>query len=86
VSTEGQNFSVVRIHDCVRRNNGNLSVPGDYQERLVAYLPFFHLYGLGVILMRSIFHGCKLVTMPKFETQQLATVLKNHRVSFRAGD
>jgi acyl-CoA synthetase (AMP-forming)/AMP-acid ligase II len=46
-------------------------------DRILAVLPFFHIYGMVVIMMLALANGATLVTMPRFEFQEfLATVEK----------
>ena len=43
-------------------------------DRIVAVLPFFHIYGLQVILNLGLWRGATLVTMPRFELEDLSSV------------
>lgn len=43
-------------------------------------LPFFHIYGMCVIMTSGLCRGAKIVTLPKFEPQIYASVLKKHKV------
>lgn len=54
---------------------------GDHQEVLMGLLPFFHIYGMCVIMTSGLTRGAKIVTLPKFEPQMYANVLKKHKVS-----
>src|SRR5947208_2300255 len=36
------------------------------EDRLIACLPFFHIYGQVVIMNNGLRHGATIVTMPKF--------------------
>jgi acyl-CoA synthetase (AMP-forming)/AMP-acid ligase II len=38
-------------------------------------LPFFHIYGMVIIMMRALMHGATVVTMPKFEFEPFLKVL-----------
>lgn len=53
----------------------------DHQEVLAGILPFFHIYGLSVILLRGLSKGCKVVTLPKFETTGFLSILKDKKAS-----
>ncbi|XP_076064232.1 uncharacterized protein LOC143038639 [Oratosquilla oratoria] len=53
---------------------------GTYQEVLVGFLPFSHVYGfLGMTFALS--KGAKIVTMAKFSTDDFMGIIKDHKVS-----
>ena len=39
------------------------------KDTVLGLLPFFHIYGMVVVLKACITHGCKIVTMPKFDPE-----------------
>lgn len=45
------------------------SVIDTHQEVIIAVLPFFHIYGMVVILMGSLYVGAKIVTLPFFSPE-----------------
>ncbi|MBA2449534.1 MAG: 4-coumarate--CoA ligase family protein [Chloroflexi bacterium] len=59
----------------------------DYLERvdegdtLIAILPFFHIYGLVVILNMGLSAGATIVTMPRFELEPFLQLVQDHRVT-----
>jgi acyl-CoA synthetase (AMP-forming)/AMP-acid ligase II len=55
-----------------------LANPG---ERLIAVLPFFHIYGLVVLMASAVWRGSTLVTMPRFELEQFLRLLQEHRIT-----
>lgn len=48
---------------------------------LIGILPFFHLYGLVIVLFASLYTGAKVVTLPKFEPELFLSMIEKHRVS-----
>lgn len=50
-------------------------------ETLVCVLPLFHIYGLSVIMNHGLRCGSTLVTLPRFDFEQLLRVMQEHRVS-----
>ncbi|XP_076061824.1 uncharacterized protein LOC143037462 [Oratosquilla oratoria] len=54
---------------------------GDHQEVLMGLLPFYHIYGMLVIMAAGLRSGAKVVTVPKFEPQLYVKNLKEHRIS-----
>lgn len=53
-----------------------------HQDVLPVVLPFFHCYGLVVLLVSKLALGCKLVTIPKFELNNFVQTVGDHRGSF----
>src|SRR5438093_6835404 len=51
------------------------------QDRIIAVLPFFHIYGLQVILNLGLWRGATLVTMPRFELDAFLGVLQHWRIT-----
>ncbi|XP_039293591.1 4-coumarate--CoA ligase 1 isoform X3 [Nilaparvata lugens] len=50
-----------------------------HQDVLPAILPFFHIYGFVIIMMSSLRHGGKLVTLPRFEPNSFIKVLETQK-------
>jgi acyl-CoA synthetase (AMP-forming)/AMP-acid ligase II len=50
-------------------------------ERLIAVLPFFHIYGLVVLMAAALARGSTLVTMPRFDLEQFLTLLQDQRIT-----
>jgi acyl-CoA synthetase (AMP-forming)/AMP-acid ligase II len=50
-------------------------------DRVIAVLPFFHIYGLVVILNMVLSRGATVVTMPRFELQAFLAALQDHRIT-----
>jgi acyl-CoA synthetase (AMP-forming)/AMP-acid ligase II len=50
------------------------------EDVLIAALPFFHIYGLSVIMSFGLRAGATLVTMPRFELGQFLDLLERYRV------
>lgn len=53
----------------------------NYQDVLPSILPFYHIYGLTMILLRGLSYGCKLVTLPKLESDLFLNILKNYKAT-----
>jgi acyl-CoA synthetase (AMP-forming)/AMP-acid ligase II len=51
------------------------------RDRLIAVLPFFHIYGLIVVLSLGLWRGATLVTMPKFELEPFLKLLQQYRIT-----
>src|SRR5439155_1287953 len=50
-------------------------------ERLIAVLPFFHIYGQVLIMNNGLYRGATVVTMPKFELESFLQLLQDHRIT-----
>jgi acyl-CoA synthetase (AMP-forming)/AMP-acid ligase II len=57
----------------------NLRVGDD--EALVGCLPFFHIYGMTVIMNLGLRYGARIVTMPRFDLEQFLDLVEAHRVT-----
>ncbi|HWF34855.1 MAG TPA: AMP-binding protein [Solirubrobacteraceae bacterium] len=51
------------------------------EDVVIAVLPFFHIYGLSVIMNQGLLSGATLVTMPRFELESFLDLLERHRVT-----
>src|SRR5216117_3226575 len=51
------------------------------QDRIIAVLPFFHIYGMQVVLNLALWRGATLVTMPKFELEPFLSTVQEHRIT-----
>jgi acyl-CoA synthetase (AMP-forming)/AMP-acid ligase II len=50
-------------------------------ERFVAVLPFFHIYGMQVLMNCSLRAGATVVTLPRFELEQFLRVHQDYRIT-----
>jgi acyl-CoA synthetase (AMP-forming)/AMP-acid ligase II len=50
-------------------------------EKLMAFLPFFHIYGMTVIMNQGLRHGTTLVTMPRFELEPCLKAVQDYKVT-----
>ena len=79
--------------------SGNLSWkggPSGVGDRILAFLPFFHIYGkhidrfspsadeagLTCLIMQTFHRGWELVVMPKFEIERFCQVIQDYKVTF----
>jgi acyl-CoA synthetase (AMP-forming)/AMP-acid ligase II len=51
------------------------------RDTLLAVLPFFHIYGMNVIMNLGLFNGATIVTMPRFELEQFLAAMQAHKVT-----
>jgi acyl-CoA synthetase (AMP-forming)/AMP-acid ligase II len=50
-------------------------------DRLIAVLPFFHIYGQVVLMAAALWNGATLVTMPRFDLEDFLRILQEQRVT-----
>jgi acyl-CoA synthetase (AMP-forming)/AMP-acid ligase II len=48
---------------------------------IIGVLPFFHIYGMTVIMNMAVRVGATIVTMPKFDLEEFLTLLQDHKVT-----
>lgn len=51
-------------------------------DRVLAVLPFFHIYGMTVLLNFALRQRAALVTMPKFDLTEFLRVVQDHRTTW----
>ena len=50
-------------------------------DRLIGVLPFFHIYGMVLILNLALYRGLTLVTIPRFDLELFLQVIQDHKVT-----
>jgi acyl-CoA synthetase (AMP-forming)/AMP-acid ligase II len=53
----------------------------DESDVVIGVLPFFHIYGLTVILNAALSQGATIVTMPRFDLEQFLQLLQDQKVT-----
>ena len=48
---------------------------------MVGVLPFFHIYGMVLILNLAVYRGVTLVTMPRFDLEQFLQLVQDYKIS-----
>jgi 4-coumarate--CoA ligase len=64
----------------VEQSRGLLDVGPE--DRILALLPFFHIYGLTVLLNLALRQRARLVTMPRFGLPEFLRIIQDHRCSY----
>lgn len=54
----------------------------DHQDVLPTFLPFYHGYGLIIILFSKLALGTKIVSIPKFDVNQFLRITKEQKATF----
>ncbi|TKJ23420.1 4-coumarate--CoA ligase family protein [Blastococcus sp. CCUG 61487] len=50
-------------------------------ERIIAVLPFFHIYGLTVLMNQGLALGGTVVTLPRFELEDFLRTIQDHKIT-----
>ena len=50
-------------------------------DTVIGILPFFHIYGMVVIMNMSLMRGATIVTMPRFDMVQFLELVQKHKVT-----
>ncbi|KAK5157614.1 hypothetical protein LTR04_005400 [Oleoguttula sp. CCFEE 6159] len=64
---------------------GNMSWkdgPDGNGDSILAFLPFFHIYGLTVVIHQCMYSGFRCVVMPKFDTENWCKIVQDHKITF----
>ena len=56
--------------------------PIDEDSVVMGLLPFYHIYGMVVIMGYALYKGATVVTMPKFELERFLELIQKHRVTY----
>lgn len=64
------NLFQLEEHDCTSE-----------RDTLIAVLPFFHIYGMNVIMNLGLFNGATIVTMPRFDLEQFLNAMQTYKVT-----
>jgi acyl-CoA synthetase (AMP-forming)/AMP-acid ligase II len=51
-------------------------------DRVLAILPFFHIYGLVVVLNLGLHMGTTIVTLPRFEMESFLKTMQDYRITY----
>ncbi|CEJ59252.1 Putative Acyl-CoA synthetase [Penicillium brasilianum] len=76
---------VANVLQQVIGEGGNLSWnggPDGKGDRVLAFLPFYHIYGLTCLLTQALYKGYHLIVMAKFDIEKWCAHVQNYRVTF----
>ena len=51
------------------------------EDRVIGVLPFFHIYGMVVVMNMSLIAGATIVTMPRFDLMQFLELIQKYRIT-----
>lgn len=69
--------------NCEMKKLCNLTLPttSDFQDVLPCVLPFYHIYGMTMVMLSKLALGNKLVTLPKFTPESFLKSLDEHKAT-----
>jgi acyl-CoA synthetase (AMP-forming)/AMP-acid ligase II len=81
--TTGHPKGVMLTHRNLVSNLAQIAgpIPTTEDDVLVGVLPFFHIYGMQVILNNGVRNGAKVVTMPRFDLEGFLRIIQEHKVT-----
>ncbi|KAL8953867.1 MAG: hypothetical protein Q9222_000313 [Ikaeria aurantiellina] len=56
--------------------------PDGQGDRVLAFLPFYHIYGLTCLMHQAIFSGLTLIVMSQFSIEKFCATVQNLRITF----
>jgi 4-coumarate--CoA ligase len=65
-----------------RRTSGDILLPGQGEDKILACLPFFHIYGLTMFVLSPLFIGVTTLVMEKFYFEEWCSIVEIHKVTF----
>ena len=78
---ENVSSNTLQNHANESRNLSPKGGPNGEGDKLLAFLPFFHIYGLTVLIHQSFWAGYELVVMAKFDIENFCRVIQDHKVT-----
>ncbi|WP_274913886.1 AMP-binding protein [Streptomyces sp. WZ-12] len=81
--TTGTPKGVMLTHRSIATNLAQLAplMPNGAENRILAVLPFFHIYGLTALMNAPLRHGATVVVLPRFDLRQFLTAIQEHRIT-----
>jgi len=82
--TTGRSKGVMLTHHSLAANICQVAPFGmiDEDERVLATLPFFHIYGMVLILGLGLYRGATLYTLPRFELEVFLRAIQDHKITY----
>ena len=82
--TTGRSKGVILSHDNLTANIEQCKHVLEYGagDVALAILPFFHIYGMQVLMNGLLANGVTIVTMPRFDLEEALTNIQEHKVTW----
>ncbi|MFD7441736.1 4-coumarate--CoA ligase family protein [Streptomyces sp. NPDC059909] len=81
--TTGVPKGVMLTHRSIATNLAQLEpfIPMKPGDRILAVLPFFHIYGLTALMNAPLRSGATVVVLPRFDLEQFLAAIEKHRIN-----
>ncbi|MFB7499642.1 4-coumarate--CoA ligase family protein [Streptomyces sp. NPDC056161] len=81
--TTGTPKGVMLTHRQIATNLAQLepAAPAGPDERILAVLPFFHIYGLTALMNAPLRQGAAVVVLPRFDLETFLAAIETHRIT-----
>ncbi|MFH8800426.1 4-coumarate--CoA ligase family protein [Streptomyces sp. NPDC017936] len=81
--TTGIPKGVMLTHRQIATNLAQLepAIPAGPQDRILAVLPFFHIYGLTALMNAPLRKGATVVVLPRFDLETFLAAVQKHRIT-----
>lgn len=81
--TTGVPKGVMLTHRSIATNLAQLApmIPTGPGDRILAVLPFFHIYGLTALMNAPLRNGATVVVLPRFELDTFLAAIQKHRIN-----
>ncbi|MFE4665318.1 4-coumarate--CoA ligase family protein [Streptomyces sp. NPDC056716] len=82
--TTGTPKGVMLTHRQIATNLAQLTtqvIPSAPGDRILAVLPFFHIYGLTALMNAPLRQGATVVVLPRFDLETFLAAIQNHRIT-----
>ncbi|CAL9488779.1 4-coumarate--CoA ligase family protein [Streptomyces sp. enrichment culture] len=81
--TTGTPKGVMLPHRQIATNLAQLNpaIPAGPGDRVLAVLPFFHIYGLTALMNAPLRQGATVVVLPRFDLEQFLAAIRDHRIT-----
>ncbi|MFD7277755.1 4-coumarate--CoA ligase family protein [Streptomyces sp. NPDC059862] len=81
--TTGTPKGVMLTHRQIATNLAQLepAISAGLGDRVLAVLPFFHIYGLTALMNAPLRVGATVVVLPRFDLEQFLAAIQNHRIT-----
>src|SRR4051812_37512002 len=81
--TTGTSKGVMLTHRNLVANVAQVLVPADLREdeKIIAVLPFFHIYGMQVLMNTGLRAGATVITMPRFDLEQFLRLHQDYGIT-----
>jgi 4-coumarate--CoA ligase len=64
------------------KTSSDIPLPPSQGDRILACLPFFHIYGLTMFVVKPVYTGVTTFVMDKFEIERWCSLVQQHQITY----